>query len=159
MASAEKKCDITEKEAKVLALAWMCFKTQPEINIEKLAKLAGYSSPKSISNMICGVKKKAAAFAINEGNGGEGPSTPANRASKAPKAKATRTPVSRKRKAAGDNEGDSSDPTTPTRSKRARGKKAALSKVVVEYDDSEDGKNGMKKESDDEHELPEDVVD
>ncbi|KAI1100031.1 hypothetical protein F4804DRAFT_59397 [Jackrogersella minutella] len=160
MASTNKKNEITEKESKVLALAWLCFKTQPEIDNEKLAKLAGYQNPKSVSNVICSVKKKIAALASAEDdNGGEGPSMLTNRASKA-KPKAPKA-ASRKRKAARDDEGDSSDLVTPTPSKRARGKKAVASKATVKADDSEpDNKANVKQDvAEEEQESLEDVVD
>ncbi|KAI0886440.1 uncharacterized protein GGS22DRAFT_160820 [Annulohypoxylon maeteangense] len=158
MGSSDKKVEITDKESRVLALAWSCFKTHPDLDIEKLAKLAGYTNPKSVSNIISAVKKKAALMESEGNSGGEGPSTPVKRTPKG-KAKVTRTPASHKRKTKGDDEDDSSDPATPT-SKRARGKKTALSKAFVERDEgSEGGKKVVKMDSqDDEPGVPEDVV-
>ncbi|KAI1212125.1 uncharacterized protein F4807DRAFT_388302 [Annulohypoxylon truncatum] len=158
MASSDKN-EITEKESKVLALAWHCFKTQPEIDYNKLAKLAGYTNPRSVTNIICAVKKKVAMPHNDENSGGEGPSTPVKRTPKG-KGKVARTPASRKRKTASDDEDVSNDPATPSRGKRARAKKTAPSKAAVELDDSEDDKKGVKMDSHaDEQGIPEDVVD
>ncbi|KAI1453235.1 hypothetical protein F4805DRAFT_461979 [Annulohypoxylon moriforme] len=157
MATSDKKVEISDKESKVLALAWHCFRTQPDIDIEKLAKLAGYTNPRSVSNLIHSVKKKVATLSSEENSGGEGPSTPVKSTPKG-KGKAARTPASRKRKSTGHDEGDSSDPATPTR-KRARGKKTALSKARIEDDGSDEDKKGVKMDSHNgEVGVPEDVV-
>ncbi|XXH02147.1 hypothetical protein Hte_008515 [Hypoxylon texense] len=144
----KKKGEITDKEAMVLALAWQCFKNPPEVDVDKLAKLAGYNNPRSVSNLLSGIKKKMAGFGAGaDGNGGEGPATPAKTAG----TKTKTTPASRKRKTAteGDDDDDSSTPATPA--KRARGKKAILSKATVGGDDSEeDKKSSMKKDAEDE---------
>ncbi|KAI1137662.1 hypothetical protein F5Y05DRAFT_77063 [Hypoxylon sp. FL0543] len=166
MAPAEKKKgDITDREYHVLGLAWLCFKSPPEVDVDKLAKLAGYTNSKSVSNLLTSVKKKiAATLAAADGeNGGEAPSTPAKRT---PKAKAKSTPGSRKRKAPADDEDDSSDPVTPAPSKRARGRKATVSKAAVEDDDESDpdnkGTEGAQKKKNGlevEQEADEDIVD
>lgn len=144
MAPAEKKKgDITDKETQVLALAWHCFKNPPDVDLDKLAKLAGYSNPKSVSNLLAGVKKKIAATLLvtsSEDNG----ETPSTLAKRTPKTKAKATPGSRKRKAPTGDEDDSDDPVTPTPKKRTRDKKAALSKAIVEDDDSDTDKKGIK---------------
>ncbi|KAI1407893.1 hypothetical protein F5Y13DRAFT_120864 [Hypoxylon sp. FL1857] len=139
----KKKDDITQKEAQVLALAWQCFKVPPEVDYEKLAKLAGYANPKSVSNLLTSIKKKIAATMAAAGreSGTEAPLTPAKAA---PKAKAKATLGSNKRKAPASDEDDNAGPITPTPRKRARSKKATLSKATVEDDDSDSGKKGIK---------------
>ncbi|KAI0839363.1 hypothetical protein F5Y06DRAFT_265235 [Hypoxylon sp. FL0890] len=159
----KKKSDITDREYHVLGLAWLCFKAPPEVDVEKLAKLAGYNNPKSVTNLLTGVRKKitAALAAADDANDDEAPSAPAKRA---PKAKAKATPGSRKRKTPAGDDDDSSDPVTPALSKRVRGKKTTLSKATVEDDDSDSDKKGIKngqKEDgvDVEQEADEDIVD
>ncbi|KAI1658570.1 hypothetical protein F4813DRAFT_38400 [Daldinia decipiens] len=137
MASIDKKNDITEKEAQVLAMSWKCFKTPPEVDYDKLAKLTGYTNTKSVQNVLYAVKKKIE-------NGDEGPATPAKRT---PKAKAT--PASRKRKVARNDEEDGDDTITSTPRKRVRGKKLTLSKETAnDDDDSESGKKDITQEDD-----------
>ncbi|OTA58959.1 hypothetical protein K449DRAFT_116609 [Hypoxylon sp. EC38] len=137
----KKKGDITDKEAQVLAMAWYCFKTPPEVDLDKLAKLTGYVNPRSVSNLLAGVKKKIAA-AVAATSGEDDGETPLALAKHAPKTTAKTTPRPLKRKApAGD---DSDEPVTPTPSKRTRGKKVALSKATVEDDDSDTDKKGIK---------------
>ncbi|XDG08160.1 hypothetical protein ABKA04_007775 [Annulohypoxylon sp. FPYF3050] len=158
MASAGKN-EITEREAKVLALAWQCFKTPPEIDYVKLARLAGYTNYKSVINVISAVKKKVAHSDSEENTGGEGPSTSVKSTPKA-KAKAPRTPASRKRKAMSDDEDVSGSLATPSRVKRSGGKKGMLAKAPAKSDHSDDEKNGVKMDSqDNERGVPEDVVD
>ncbi|KAI1765664.1 hypothetical protein GGR53DRAFT_254031 [Hypoxylon sp. FL1150] len=132
----DKTAVFTDKETLVLALSWQCFKTMPDIDVDKLANLAGYANPRSVSNLLSVIKKKIATLSPNSGAaGGEGgPSTPTP---KKPKA----TP--RKRKPASDGGDD------PTPTKRPRGRKAAaLSKPTVDDgdDDSEADKKAAKKE-------------
>ncbi|KAI2776002.1 hypothetical protein F4815DRAFT_370598 [Daldinia loculata] len=149
MASTDKKNEITEKEALVLAMAWKCFKTPPEVDYDKLAKLTNYTNTKSVQNVLYAVKKKIE-------NGDEGPATPAKRT---PKAKVT--PASRKRKVARNDEEDGNDPITSTPRKRTRGKKLALSKETVNDDDDDDesGKKDITQEDDMDEETGEGIVD
>ncbi|KAI1372512.1 hypothetical protein F4677DRAFT_432457 [Hypoxylon crocopeplum] len=147
MASPKKTTDLTEKETQVLAMAWKCFKSPPEVDFEKLAGLTGYSNPRSVGNVMTSIRKKiAAAEAIANGDA-EGPSTPVKAT---PKAKAKVTRSTRKRKTARDDEDDSENPVTPTPSKRLRSKKATLSKSIVDDVDSgsEKDKNGIMKKED-----------
>ncbi|KAI4866470.1 hypothetical protein F4820DRAFT_248529 [Hypoxylon rubiginosum] len=146
MAPAEKKVGLTDKEAVVLALAWQCFKTTPEVDIEKLAGLAGYANPRSVSNLLSAIKKKISGFGTNtNANGGEGLSTPAKGV-----AKAKATPASRKRKVAFKADSDD-DSATPTPTKRSRSRKAVLPKAAIDGEDSEaDKKSSAKKDADDE---------
>ncbi|KAI1073532.1 hypothetical protein F5B20DRAFT_566651 [Whalleya microplaca] len=126
MAPEKDKNALTDKEMHVLALAWRCFKTQPEVDYEKLAGLAGYANPRSVTNLLGGVKKKInASLAAQNGDSEEGPSTPAKATPKA--RKGTATPASRKRKVKGEEADD--DATSPT-PKRARAKKAAVAPVA-----------------------------
>ncbi|KAK6956048.1 hypothetical protein Daesc_001318 [Daldinia eschscholtzii] len=148
MSSVDKKIDLTDKEALVLAMAWRCFKTTPEIDFDKLAQLTGYTNPKSVKNLIHAVKKRTA-------DGDESPNAPAK---PTPKAKAT--PTSRKRKVTHNDEGDSSDPVASTPSKRVRGMKRTLSKETVDEDDSESDKKDITKGEDiDVKETGEGIVD
>ncbi|KAI2619860.1 hypothetical protein GGS26DRAFT_572067 [Hypomontagnella submonticulosa] len=134
------KADITEKEAQVLATAWQCFKTQPEVDFHKLAGLTGYTNHKSVQNVLTSVRKKIQAAMEADG---EAPATPAK------KTKAKATPrSSAKRKAVDGSDDDSSGPATPTPAKRARGKKsAALSGAVVKGEDSDGENNGAQEDN------------
>ncbi|KAI1091415.1 hypothetical protein F5B19DRAFT_458960 [Rostrohypoxylon terebratum] len=158
MAPTSKK-EITEREAKVLALAWLCFKTQPEVDYVKLAKLAGYTNYKSVINLISNIKKKVDLINAEEKNNGEGPSTPVQSTPKG-KAKAPRTPASRKRKIMSGDEGDSSSLATPSRVKHSGGRKGALHKAAAKPDYSEDDEDVVKMDFQvNEQGVPEDVVD
>ncbi|KAF3054862.1 hypothetical protein GL218_07731 [Daldinia childiae] len=145
MASVDKKNDITEKETQVLAMAWKCFKAPPEVDYDKLAKLTGYTNPKSVQNVLYTVKKKIE-------NGDEGPATPTKRT---PKAKTT--PASRKRKVTRNDEEDGDDSITSTPRKRARGKKLALSKETVNDDDDDDSESGKKDSTQDDIDVKEEI--
>ncbi|KAI0010816.1 hypothetical protein F4779DRAFT_275372 [Xylariaceae sp. FL0662B] len=138
MAPEKDKNALTDKEMQVLALAWRCFKTQPEVDYQKLADLAGYANPRSVTNLLGVVRRKInASLAEKNGEAGEeGPPTPV-KATPTPKSKKTvGTPASRKRKPKDtDAEGDADregDPATPT-PKRPRAKKnpTPMSKPVA----------------------------
>lgn len=86
------KDDFSERELKLMGLAWQCFSEQPkvgrqvlsrlasaqdadppcQINYIKLASLGGYTNPKSVTNAWTAIKKKLAAQAAKSGAGGVG---------------------------------------------------------------------------------------
>ncbi|ORY67550.1 uncharacterized protein BCR38DRAFT_522459 [Pseudomassariella vexata] len=76
---------LTEREMQVLGIAWQCFTSPPEIDVPKLAALAGFGNPRSATNCLANAKKKImalgnASVAGNTDDGdinGPGPSTPA----------------------------------------------------------------------------------
>ncbi|KAI2615312.1 hypothetical protein GGR54DRAFT_612988 [Hypoxylon sp. NC1633] len=138
MAPIEKKNDITEKEARVLAMAWKCFKTVPEVDHDKLAKLTGYANPRSVMNLLCGIRKKinCAPGADDDGKDG-GANTPAkpvgkDRAKATPKA--TSGPRKRKSRTPSDSEKDEQLDDTPI--KRPRSKRVRA-KAAVKYEDDD----------------------
>lgn len=60
----------TEKEEKVMKLAWSCLKSPPDIDIEKLREVAEFNTTKTASNTWGVIKKKLAAIApMAEGEG------------------------------------------------------------------------------------------
>ncbi|KAI0376768.1 hypothetical protein F5Y04DRAFT_285570 [Hypomontagnella monticulosa] len=133
------KSEITEKEAQVLATAWQCFRTQPEIDLPKLAKLTGYTNPRSVQNVLSAVKKKISAGLPADD---EGPTTPVKNT---PKAKAT----PRKRKNIGGSDDDSSDVASPTPAKRSRRKLKISEPIVKDEDEDENqGENDLKEHAD-----------
>ncbi|KAI6086443.1 hypothetical protein F4821DRAFT_238267 [Hypoxylon rubiginosum] len=133
---ADKATAFSDKETLVLALSWQCFKTQPDIDVDKLAALAGYSNPRSVQNLLSVIRKKIANLAPNSGaNGGDAPTAPVGKKTKA-------TPRKRKPASDGDDGGDA-----PTPPKRVRAKKAVLPKPVDDgEDDSEPDKKALKKD-------------
>ncbi|KAF1982547.1 hypothetical protein K402DRAFT_457233 [Aulographum hederae CBS 113979] len=58
----DKAIPLSEKEMRLLALAWQCFDIQPKVDYNKLAALAGYTSG-SASVMLGRIKRKLAAAA------------------------------------------------------------------------------------------------
>nr|OQO18441.1 hypothetical protein B0A51_15117 [Rachicladosporium sp. CCFEE 5018] len=59
--SAAAKPLFTDKEEKVLKVAWSCLKSgPPEVDIEKLQKAAGFNTQKTASNTWATIKKKLA---------------------------------------------------------------------------------------------------
>ncbi|KAL7621757.1 hypothetical protein AAE478_009084 [Parahypoxylon ruwenzoriense] len=147
MASPEKKkTEITEKEFQVLALAWKCFKTPPDVDTVKLAKLAGYSNPRSVANLLSVVKKKLAAATPDDGGAGDvnADSAPATPSKRTPKPQAT--PALRKRKIKVEDDGTDAGPVTPTPTKRARGSKKAAAAAVVKDEPDEDQEDGARQE-------------
>ncbi|KAI1800234.1 hypothetical protein F4811DRAFT_540148 [Daldinia bambusicola] len=151
MSSADKKVVFTEKEAQVLATAWICFKTHPDIDFEKLADLTGYTNPRSVQNVINAVKKKVA-------EGDKSPTTTPKSTKSTTKAKTT--PGPRKRKVSRKDEDDGSDLIPSTPSKRARGMKRTLSKETVDDDDDSafDMKDTLKEDANLEEDSAEGVV-
>ncbi|OQO04545.1 hypothetical protein B0A48_09467 [Cryoendolithus antarcticus] len=71
--SAAAKPLFTDKEEKVLKVAWSCLKSgPPEVDIEKLQKAAGFNTQKTASNTWATIKKKLATFSSD----GDSISTP-----------------------------------------------------------------------------------
>ncbi|KAK9416519.1 hypothetical protein SUNI508_09625 [Seiridium unicorne] len=154
-----KKGDLTARETEVLAAAWQCMKTEPEIDMAKLATLTGYTNPRSVGNTMAVIKKKLVALAGQSTSGGAAASAAATPASGKGKGKAgaagKKTPASRKRKSASeesDIDEDNVDSPTPAKKARApRGTKAKTpAKVPKEQLDKEEKEVEAKDESGDE---------
>jgi hypothetical protein len=71
VAAAEKSL-FTEKEERVLKAAWLCLKTPPEIDIEKLKVAGDFNTVKTASNTWGMIKKKLATLAPPPVEGVEG---------------------------------------------------------------------------------------
>ncbi|GAB1743230.1 hypothetical protein NU219Hw_g9083t1 [Hortaea werneckii] len=90
----------TEKEERVMKIAWTCLKSgPPDVDIAKLTKAAGFNTSKTAANTWGTIKKKLLSMA---GDGEEG--VEVQDAPKTPKAKAT--PKKRGKKADADGEDD-----------------------------------------------------
>lgn len=75
--SAAAKPSFTEKEERILKLAWQCLKSPPEIDIEKLREVGEFNTTKTASNTWGLIKKKLASIApMAEGDGTISPLVP-----------------------------------------------------------------------------------
>ncbi|KAK6437896.1 hypothetical protein LTR95_005902 [Oleoguttula sp. CCFEE 5521] len=108
--SAAAKPLFTDKEEKVLKVAWSCLKSgPPDVDIEKLQKAAGFNTSKTTSNTWATIKKKLATLSPD----GDSPSTP------------KKTPTSTKKRGKkvsaanvdADAEGEEDDEATPAAKK------------------------------------------
>ncbi|KAI7545248.1 hypothetical protein KC331_g6331 [Hortaea werneckii] len=91
----------TEKEERVMKIAWTCLKSgPPDVDIAKLTKAAGFNTTKTAANTWGAIKKKLLSMGGDGGEEGvEGQDAP-----KTPKAKAT--PKKRGKKGDADGEAD-----------------------------------------------------
>ncbi|KAK0333966.1 hypothetical protein LTR59_015472 [Friedmanniomyces endolithicus] len=72
-AKSPEKPVFTEKEERVLKVAWQCLKSgPPDVDVEKLAKAGGFNTTKTASNTWGTIKKKLLAMAPPETDEGEG---------------------------------------------------------------------------------------
>ncbi len=72
-AKSPEKPAFTDKEERVLKVAWFCLKSgPPDVDVEKLAKAGGFNTTKTASNTWGTIKKKLMAMAPTEGDEGEG---------------------------------------------------------------------------------------
>jgi hypothetical protein len=73
-AASPEKSLFTEKEERVLKAAWLCLKSPPEIDLEKLRVAADFNTTKTASNTWGAIKKKLASLAppAVEGDAGDG---------------------------------------------------------------------------------------
>ncbi|OSS44475.1 hypothetical protein B5807_10757 [Epicoccum nigrum] len=124
--------ELTARESEVLALSWQCMETDPKIDFNKLAQLAGYT-PNSASVIFGKIKRKLKAKAAGASSA---PATPKKSTANTPKT--PKTPKSGKRAAAS----EAVDGTPSKRSKRAIKKPAAGD----DDEDEEFGKFTVKKE-------------
>ncbi|KAI8959400.1 hypothetical protein F5Y11DRAFT_304339 [Daldinia sp. FL1419] len=147
MPPSDKKAEITVPETRVLTMVWKCFKTPPQIDHVKLARIMGYGNTRSVQNILNSAKKKIE-------NSDDGPATPSTSEPGAARG-------SRKRKTARKDEDDDISSAYSTPTKRARSKKSPLSYEDVADDDSEpDEKDKIKEEiTDVEEHTSEGVVD
>ncbi|KAI1343273.1 hypothetical protein F5Y15DRAFT_369556 [Xylariaceae sp. FL0016] len=132
MAPGPSKLELSAKESKLLCLSFRCFRSEPQIDWEKLARVGGYANPRSCQNMYGTIKRKLNALA-EEGDGG--PVTPSKGRSGG---SAPSTPASsRKRKAAEKEEDDDSDEEESAK-KAKKAKKATKEIPVISLDSDED---------------------
>ncbi|KAK0959680.1 hypothetical protein LTS01_021285 [Friedmanniomyces endolithicus] len=166
-AKSPEKPAFTDKEERVLKVAWFCLKSgPPDVDVEKLAKAGGFNTTKTASNTWGTIKKKLMAMAPTEGDEGEGDGagdmgdtakTPTKTPTKA-KAKAQATPKKRAKKTddgeeEGEEEGEEASPgKKPRKSPVKKGKKAASTTSAVaaaddeEAAENEDGEQDVKME-------------
>ncbi|GAB7343768.1 hypothetical protein MBLNU457_1742t1 [Dothideomycetes sp. NU457] len=115
----------TEKEQRVLMVAWHCLKSgPPDIDLEKLTELAGFQTQKTCSNTWGVIKKKlgvAPASAKKTAAGGGGSA----------KGKRTKDEVD------GDGEVGEDGPATPTKKRKARAKKSPVKTEVKDEVDED----------------------
>ncbi|GME64445.1 Gpi transamidase component pig-u [Neofusicoccum parvum] len=131
---APKSNTLTPRDLEVAALVWRCFKTEPQIDFEKLAQLAKFKNPASASACWNPIKKKL----MSNAGGAD-----ANNASSAPSTPAT---GGRKRKnVPSTDDADDDDKATPAPKARkkaayssARGKKTASLTPVADADDDDE---------------------
>ncbi|KAF2691984.1 hypothetical protein K458DRAFT_285033 [Lentithecium fluviatile CBS 122367] len=117
---------LSPRETEVLALAWQCMDSEPKIDFNKLADLAGYT-PQSASVTFSKIKRKLKAHA--DGNSSGAPNTPKMPANTAPK-----TPKSGNKRAATI---PAADGESPFKKKKSPTKKSAY----CQDDDDEEFKN------------------
>ncbi|KAK4569737.1 hypothetical protein LTR86_002705 [Recurvomyces mirabilis] len=128
----------TEKEERVLKVAWSCLKGgAPEIDIAKLVDLGGFNTAKTAANTWGVIKKKLATIGQANGDGGAGTATDAPATPKTPKTpKAKATPKKRTKKSeeegGDDDEGAGADEASPKKKRKTPVKKA----VGVKKEDS-----------------------
>ncbi|RYP51245.1 hypothetical protein DL768_003404 [Monosporascus sp. mg162] len=135
-----------QREKEILSKAWLCMKSPPEFDMEKLAKLANYSNPRSLYPVMRSIKKKIAeANGGDEQEGAAGPSTPANNGKGKGTGTGSGTASSRKRKTTAANAGESA--ATPT--KRSKGRKSTVKTEATVRDEemSEEMRDADEKES------------
>ncbi|RYP76390.1 hypothetical protein DL771_001829 [Monosporascus sp. 5C6A] len=138
-----------QREKEILSKAWLCMKSPPEFDMEKLAKLTNYTNPRSLYPVMRSIKTKIAeANGHDEQEGAASPSTPANNG----KGKGTGTGSgsgsgtvsSRKRKTVATNAGVNA--ATPT--KRLKGRKSTVKTEAIVRDEemSEEMRDADEKE-------------
>ena len=49
---------LTSRDREILVMVWECFKTNPQVDYNKLQQLGGYKNVASAASTFCGVKKK-----------------------------------------------------------------------------------------------------
>ncbi|KAF2766743.1 hypothetical protein EJ03DRAFT_329762 [Teratosphaeria nubilosa] len=119
----------TEKEEKVLKVAWSCLKSgPPEIDMKKLAAAAGFNTEKTCSNTWGVIKKKLAQLTPPAEDGEEAGKTPTK-----PKA----TPKKRSKKAADGDDDEAATGESPAKKPRKSPKK----KVVKAEEDAAKGED------------------
>ncbi|GME33843.1 Gpi transamidase component pig-u [Neofusicoccum parvum] len=131
---APKSNTLTPRDLEVAALVWRCFKTEPQIDFEKLAQLAKFKNPASASACWNPIKKKL----MSNAGGAD--------ANSAPSAPSTPATGGRKRKnVPSTDDADDDDKATPAPKARkkaayssARGKKTASLTPVADADDDDE---------------------
>ncbi|RYP05902.1 hypothetical protein DL764_003503 [Monosporascus ibericus] len=134
-----------QREKEILSKAWLCMKSPPEFDMEKLAKLTNYTNPRSLYPVMRGIKKKIAE--VNDNDEQEGvarPSTPANNGKGKGSGTGSGTASSRKRKAiVADAEENAA---TPTKCFKARKSTVKTEATVRDEEMSEEMKDADEKE-------------
>ncbi|KAI9695225.1 MAG: hypothetical protein M1820_008797 [Bogoriella megaspora] len=122
----------TAREVETMAVAWTCFKTVPDIDIDKLAEKLGMTNPRSATNAVANIKKKIFSDGVTI-------STPKKAAG------------GKKRKAAEDENDDGEDEKltpSPKKAKSVLRKTKSPAKVEEEESDESDAKDGDVKDED-----------
>ncbi|RYP81708.1 hypothetical protein DL769_001858 [Monosporascus sp. CRB-8-3] len=134
-----------QREKEILSKAWLCMKSPPEFDMEKLAKLTNYTNPRSLHPVMRSIKDK-----IAQVNGDDdqkrvaGPSTPASNGKEKGTGTGSGTASSRKRKTVAADAGESA--ATPT--KRFKGRKSTVKTEATIKDEemSEEMRDADEKE-------------
>ncbi|KAF2641700.1 hypothetical protein P280DRAFT_516720 [Massarina eburnea CBS 473.64] len=122
------------KEMQNLALAWQCMETEPKINMDKFAELAGYGSRASASVTFGNLKRKLKALA----DGNNFARTPVSTPKKSATSATTKTPRSGKR---GPTAADNESPAKKKKGGNATSQKQTQHQSGDEYD-GDHGKEG-----------------
>ncbi|EMC96939.1 hypothetical protein BAUCODRAFT_433478 [Baudoinia panamericana UAMH 10762] len=139
-AKASDKPIFTEKEERVLKVAWHCLKTGvPEIDFVKLTKLGEFNTQKTATNTWGTIKKKLRTLMPEEGEGED------EAGAETPKKGAKATPQSKKRgkKADADDEEAAADGEVATPTKKPRKTPAKKGKKVTAGADEAAGEEGV----------------
>ncbi|RYO89890.1 hypothetical protein DL766_006436 [Monosporascus sp. MC13-8B] len=134
-----------EREKEILSKAWLCMKSPPEFDMDKLAKLTNYTNPRSLYPAMRNIKKKIAeANGDDEQESAAGPSTPANNAKGKGAGSGSGTASSRKRKTVAAAAGESA--TTPTKRTKRRKSTVKTEATVKDEEMSEEMRDADEKE-------------
>ncbi|RYP20985.1 hypothetical protein DL765_002522 [Monosporascus sp. GIB2] len=136
-----------EREKEILSKAWLCMKSPPEFDMDKLAKLTNYTNPRRLYPAMRSIKKKIAeANGDDEQESAAGPSTPANNAKGkgAGTGTGSGTASSRKRKTVAADAGENA--ITPTKRARRRKSTVKTEATVKDEEMSEEMRDADEKE-------------
>ncbi|KAI1298102.1 hypothetical protein F5Y03DRAFT_398338 [Xylaria venustula] len=145
--------ELSDREKYVLGLSWKCFVTEPKMDWDKLAALAGFQNPRSAQNILLAAKKKLNAnIGDVNGDGGQGTATPTASPAKATPKK--RTPAKGIKKRAAEDDATDEDDLVPvlkkTPTKRVTKKQKAAQTPIKGEDDELAGPDYDTVDADDE---------
>ncbi|KAI0450011.1 hypothetical protein F5B21DRAFT_529352 [Xylaria acuta] len=149
MAPKTQEGQLSEKEKAILGHAWKCFDSEPKIDFNKLAGLAGYGNPKSAQNILAAAKKKLQAIADGNGEEGAASSSKATSTKTSPvKKRVPAAPKGKKRDAeeANGNNEDEVDPRTPKKARKTPAKSATKKGKSVKDEVEVEEDEGVKEE-------------